>query len=297
MDQLITSAPNLLPSITMSNSSPDALRLQHLYTLAFADRMRMLQQPFGQLGHFPPLMGVPPMSGQRFAPPADLAMFPLAKLDPRLFRIPFPEEPKPQHSYIGLISMAILSSPDKKLVLADIYQYILDNPGTGPTLWGFFYTELFLLAIACYSMGSSLAESTGEGVESFIQATGALLMLGNSVCVAAIGVLMHPVLRPHDENVALGYVVSRCAEATELSRQRLAIVRVSLCIAALIAIWSCLHAGAQDLVQLLLQVAGPTQRRLGSRLRRLADGKAAGRPLRVVPERGHVPPMLPKAAC
>ena len=28
------------------------------------------------------------------------------------------------------------------------YQYILDNPGTGPTLWGFFYTELFLLAIA-----------------------------------------------------------------------------------------------------------------------------------------------------
>jgi hypothetical protein len=64
---------------------------------------------------------------QRFSPPADLAHFPMAKLDPRLFRIPFPEEPKPQHSYIGLISMAILSHPDKKLVLADIYQYILDN--------------------------------------------------------------------------------------------------------------------------------------------------------------------------
>ena len=67
------------------------------------------------------------MSGQRFAPPADLAMFPLAKLDPRLFRIPFPEEPKPQHSYIGLIAMGILSSTEKKLVLADIYQYVLDN--------------------------------------------------------------------------------------------------------------------------------------------------------------------------
>ncbi|GAB0091208.1 uncharacterized protein DMENIID0001_060220 [Sergentomyia squamirostris] len=38
-----------------------------------------------------------------------------------------PEEPKPQHSYIGLIAMAILSSPDSKLVLSDIYQYILDN--------------------------------------------------------------------------------------------------------------------------------------------------------------------------
>lgn len=37
------------------------------------------------------------------------------------------EEPKPQHSYIGLIAMAILSNPDMKLVLSDIYQYILDN--------------------------------------------------------------------------------------------------------------------------------------------------------------------------
>lgn len=42
-------------------------------------------------------------------------------------RILQPEEPKPQHSYIGLIAMAILSSPDTKLVLSDIYQYILDN--------------------------------------------------------------------------------------------------------------------------------------------------------------------------
>ncbi|XP_018322620.1 forkhead box protein C1 [Agrilus planipennis] len=38
-----------------------------------------------------------------------------------------PEEPKPQHSYIGLIAMAILSAPEGKLVLSDIYQHILDN--------------------------------------------------------------------------------------------------------------------------------------------------------------------------
>jgi Forkhead domain len=38
-----------------------------------------------------------------------------------------PEEPKPQHSYIGLIAMAILGVPDQKLVLSDIYQHILDN--------------------------------------------------------------------------------------------------------------------------------------------------------------------------
>ncbi|XP_063435579.1 forkhead box protein unc-130-like [Mytilus trossulus] len=34
---------------------------------------------------------------------------------------------KPSHSYIAMISMAILSKPSKKLVLIDIYQYIMDN--------------------------------------------------------------------------------------------------------------------------------------------------------------------------
>ncbi|XP_053968644.1 uncharacterized protein LOC128870070 [Anastrepha ludens] len=42
-------------------------------------------------------------------------------------RIFHTEEPKPQYSYIGLIAMAILSSAEAKLVLSDIYQYILDN--------------------------------------------------------------------------------------------------------------------------------------------------------------------------
>lgn len=37
------------------------------------------------------------------------------------------EDPKPQHSYIGLIAIAILSMPDQKMVLSDIYQHILDN--------------------------------------------------------------------------------------------------------------------------------------------------------------------------
>ena len=45
--------------------------------------------------------------------------------DPR-FRF-MHEEPKPQHSYIGLIAMAILSSSEKKMVLSDIYQHILDH--------------------------------------------------------------------------------------------------------------------------------------------------------------------------
>ncbi|UXI15725.1 hypothetical protein NH340_JMT01668 [Sarcoptes scabiei] len=37
------------------------------------------------------------------------------------------DDPKPQQSYIGLIAMAILSMPDQKMVLSDIYQYIMDN--------------------------------------------------------------------------------------------------------------------------------------------------------------------------
>lgn len=47
------------------------------------------------------------------------------KTDPRARFVQ--EEPKPSHSYIGLIAMAILSSKEKKLVLSDIYQWILDN--------------------------------------------------------------------------------------------------------------------------------------------------------------------------
>ena len=37
------------------------------------------------------------------------------------------EEPKPSCSYIGLIAMAIISSPERKMVLSDIYQHILDH--------------------------------------------------------------------------------------------------------------------------------------------------------------------------
>ena len=124
-------------AVQASSQQPDHLRLQHLYTLALADRMRMLQPAFNGgvcnpfAGMFLPgsaaSLAAAQAQAHRFNPPSDLARFPLAKLDPRLFRIPFPEEPKPQHSYIGLIAMAILSSSEKKLVLADIYQYILDN--------------------------------------------------------------------------------------------------------------------------------------------------------------------------
>ncbi|KAK6730348.1 hypothetical protein RB195_007048 [Necator americanus] len=38
---------------------------------------------------------------------------------------PMLDQPKPQHSYIGLIAMAILSSPEKKMVLSEVYEWIM----------------------------------------------------------------------------------------------------------------------------------------------------------------------------
>ena len=103
-------------------NSLDHLRLQQLYTLALADRMRFLNPLWGATAPRP-LPPPPP------APPGSVGSDPFSPykgLDPRFFGRG-PEEPKPQQSYIGLIALAILSSPDEKLVLADIYQYILEN--------------------------------------------------------------------------------------------------------------------------------------------------------------------------
>lgn len=47
-------------------------------------------------------------------------------LDPSLINPEF-QQSKPQHSYIGLIAMAILSSPHKKMVLAEVYEWIMNE--------------------------------------------------------------------------------------------------------------------------------------------------------------------------
>ena len=38
-----------------------------------------------------------------------------------------PSSEKPTHSYIALISLAILGSPERRLVLSDIYQYVMTH--------------------------------------------------------------------------------------------------------------------------------------------------------------------------
>lgn len=85
----------------------DHYRLQ-LYNYAVAERLRLYQ----------------PTVPACYAPYGPRLALSMSLLHHRAFH---PEEPKPQHSYIGLIAMAILSSPEGKLVLSDIYQHILDN--------------------------------------------------------------------------------------------------------------------------------------------------------------------------
>ncbi|XP_076243943.1 forkhead domain 102C [Calliopsis andreniformis] len=109
-------------------------RLQ-LYHYAMAERLRLAQQLHPQHSSVPPTSA--PHLGMGPGFPAPLPLYPaaagypsrlalsMALLHPHHQRIP--EEPKPQHSYIGLIAMAILSSPEKKLVLSDIYQHILEH--------------------------------------------------------------------------------------------------------------------------------------------------------------------------
>lgn len=53
--------------------------------------------------------------------------FPLSRTPPPAPRPPPEPRDKPSQSYIALISTAILSSPEKKLLLSDIYQWIMDN--------------------------------------------------------------------------------------------------------------------------------------------------------------------------
>lgn len=111
----------------MSSIQPSGLlSLDHyrfqLYNYAMAERLRCAQysQPMPQICSNYPAAAAAALMGP-YGPRLALSM---SLFHNRVFQ---PEEPKPQHSYIGLIAIAILSSPETKLVLSDIYQYILDN--------------------------------------------------------------------------------------------------------------------------------------------------------------------------
>jgi hypothetical protein len=88
----------------------------------FTQRLRTFGLPYGGA----PAPGMTPQSpipGRLLQ--VDPFYYLYGRHDPRMGF--FHEEPKPSHSYIGLIAMAILNAKEKKLVLSDIYQWILDN--------------------------------------------------------------------------------------------------------------------------------------------------------------------------
>lgn len=117
-----SSNPTVMSSIQPSGLlSLDHYRFQ-LYNYAMAERLRCAQysQPMPQICSNYPAAAAAALMGP-YGPRLALSM---SLFHNRVFQ---PEEPKPQHSYIGLIAIAILSSPETKLVLSDIYQYILDN--------------------------------------------------------------------------------------------------------------------------------------------------------------------------
>lgn len=83
----------------------------------------------------------------------------------------------------------------------------------------------FLLVFVLYASGAAMLNS-GSGNPAVLSAvedhetliaSGALLMLANSLVAAAIGVLLFPVLRQRSELSAVGYLVSRSVEAVLLA--------------------------------------------------------------------------------
>src|SRR3954463_6701376 len=80
---------------------------------------------------------------------------------------------------------------------------------------------LFLAGYLAYGVGSLIAtgivRSDDRSSSTALFVTGAALMLLNSAFVIGIGVLMFPILRPHNEAIAAGYLGTRIFEGVVLA--------------------------------------------------------------------------------
>jgi hypothetical protein len=77
---------------------------------------------------------------------------------------------------------------------------------------------LFLAGFLAYGVGSLIATGSADRSGSTaLFVTGAALMLLNSAFVIGIGVLMFPILRPHNKAVAAGYLGTRIFEGVVLA--------------------------------------------------------------------------------
>jgi len=79
---------------------------------------------------------------------------------------------------------------------------------------------LFLAAFLAYGVGNviatSIAGSADPGGSEALLIAGVALMLVNSVIVIGIGVLMFPILQPHNPAIAVGYLGTRIFEGVGL---------------------------------------------------------------------------------
>ena len=80
---------------------------------------------------------------------------------------------------------------------------------------------LFLAGYLAYGVGSLIAtgivDSGDRGGSTALFVTGTALMLLNSAFVIGIGVLMLPILRPHNQAIAAGYLGTRIFEGVVLA--------------------------------------------------------------------------------
>ena len=80
---------------------------------------------------------------------------------------------------------------------------------------------LFLAGFLAYGVGSLIAtgmvRSADRSGSTALFVTGAALMLLNSAFVIGIGVLMFPILRPHNKAIAAGYLGTRIFEGVVLA--------------------------------------------------------------------------------
>src|SRR6478735_5520326 len=77
---------------------------------------------------------------------------------------------------------------------------------------------LFLAGYLAYGVGSVIATGNADhGDSTALFVTGAALMVLNSAFVIGIGVLMFPILRPHNEAIAAGYLATRMFEGVGLA--------------------------------------------------------------------------------
>ena len=80
---------------------------------------------------------------------------------------------------------------------------------------------LFLAGYLAYGVGSLIAtgivHSADRSGSTALFVTGAALMLLNSAFVIGIGVLMFPILRPHNQAIAAGYLGTRIFEGVVLA--------------------------------------------------------------------------------